>query len=94
MLSKFPDKRTGNNKRYPLEDVALGTFSIFFTQSPSFLTFQKTMQQAKGESNAQTLFTMHQIPSNNHIRTLLDEVSPSHVFSVFDVIVDGINEIG
>jgi hypothetical protein len=93
-ISKFPDKRTGNNKRYSMEDAALGAFSIFFTQSPSFLAFQKTMQQAKGESNAQSLFMMHRIPSNNHIRDLLDEVSPSHVSPVFDFIVDRISKIG
>jgi len=94
VISRFPDKRTGDNKRYALEDAALGAFSIFFTQSPSFLTFQKAMQQTKGENNAQTLFAVHQIPSNNHIRDLLDVVSPSHAFPVFNFIVDGINEIG
>ena len=94
VISKFPDKRTGDNKQYTMEDVALGAFSVFFTQSPSFLTFQKAMQQTKGENNAQTLFGVHQIPSNNHIRDLLDEVPSSHVFPVFDFIVDGINEIG
>ena len=34
----FPDKRTGTNTRYPMVDVGLGAFSLFFTQSPSFLT--------------------------------------------------------
>jgi len=35
VTEEFPDKRTGNNTRYTIEDIALGAFSIFFTQSPS-----------------------------------------------------------
>ncbi|MBT8369903.1 MAG: hypothetical protein KJO34_03005 [Deltaproteobacteria bacterium] len=57
-IANFPDKRTGKNTRYSLEDAALGAFSVFFTQSPSFLSFQNSMQKAKGKSNAQTLFAM------------------------------------
>ena len=37
VTEKFPDKRTGNNIRYTIEDAALGAFSIFFTQNPSFI---------------------------------------------------------
>jgi len=42
--------------------IATSAFSVFFTQSPSFLAYQKTMPQNKGRSNAQTLFEMEQIP--------------------------------
>ena len=42
-MAGFPDKRTGKNSRYSIEDAALGAFSVFFTQSPSFLSFQETM---------------------------------------------------
>ena len=58
LISDFPDKRTGANTRYTIEDAALGAFSVFFTQCPSFLAFQDAMQKAKGESNAQSLFGM------------------------------------
>jgi hypothetical protein len=57
-----------------MSDAALGAFSVFFTQSPSFLDFQRTLEKAKGCSNAQTLFNMINIPSDNHIRNLLDPV--------------------
>lgn len=40
----------------------------------------------KGRSNAQSLFGVHQIPSDNHIRDLLDEVEPEAVFPVFEEI--------
>ena len=59
-IAGFPDKRTGSNCRYSIEDAALGAFSLFFTQSPSFLSFQENMLKNKGISNAQTLFDMDQ----------------------------------
>ena len=51
-IALFPDKRTGKNTRYSIEYAALGAFSVFFTQSPSFLSFQKSMQKNRGKSNA------------------------------------------
>ena len=79
----FPDARNGNNTLYSMQDAALGAFSVFFTQSPSFLDFQRTMQLRKGCSNAQSLFGMTQIPTDVHIRNLLDPVPPSAIFPVF-----------
>lgn len=83
ILKDLPDKRTGKNKRYQMSDAALSAFSIFFTQSPSFLAHQRSMAHSKGHNNAQSLFGVHQIPSDNHIRDLLDEIEPTLVFPVF-----------
>jgi len=93
-IVNFPDKRTGQNTRYRLEDAALGAFSVFFTQSSSFLSFQNSMEKTKGKSNAQTLFAMDKIPSDNHIRDLMDVVAPSLVFPVFHYILKGIKDAG
>ena len=86
-LSSLPDKRTGKNTRYGMEDAALSTFSVFFTQTLSFLAYQRMMAGRKGKSNAQSLFGVHQIPSDNQIRDLLDAVAPKHVFPVFEEIL-------
>jgi hypothetical protein len=83
-IQLFPDKRTGKNLIYTMEDAALGAFSVFFTQCPSFLAHQKSMEEAKGKSNAQTIFEMEKIPTDNHIRDLLDPVAPEIVYPVFD----------
>jgi hypothetical protein len=82
-IATFPDKRKGNNKHYALVDAALGAFAVFFTQSPSFLAYQRDMKARKGQSNAHTLFGIHEIPSDNQIRALLDPVSPELVVPVF-----------
>ena len=93
-LSSLPDKRTGKNSRYGMEDAALSAFSVFFTQTPSFLAYQRMMEGSKGKSNAQSLFGVHQIPSDNHIRDLLDPVQPKHVFPVFEEILQGLEQQG
>ncbi|NJN86227.1 MAG: transposase [Leptolyngbyaceae cyanobacterium SL_7_1] len=93
-LSLLPDKRTGKNTRYGMEDAALSAFSVFFTQTPSFLAYQRMMEGSKGKSNAQSLFGVHQIPSDNQVRDLLDAVAPEHVFPVFEEILQGLEQQG
>lgn len=94
VTGQLPDARTGENTRYSMQDAALGAFSVFFTQSPSFLDFQRTMQVTKGCSNAHSLFGMRQIPTDVHIRNLLDPVPPSAIFPLFADIVDGLRDFG
>ncbi len=45
------------------------------------------MADKKGQNNAQSLFGVHQIPSDNQIRDLLDSVKPEKVFPVFEEIL-------
>ena len=89
-LSSLPDKRTGKNSRYEMIDAGLSAFSVFFMQTPSFLAHQRKMAETKGRSNAQSLFGVHQIPSDSHIRDLLDGVPPTHLYRVFDDILEGL----
>lgn len=86
-MEKLPDKRTGKNTRNEMLDAGLSAFSVLFMQSASFLSYQRTMTETKGKSNAQSLFGVHQIPSDNHIRDLLDEIKPEGVFPVFGKIM-------
>ena len=77
-----------------MEDVALGAFSVFFTQSPSFLAHQTAMAETKSKNNAQTLFGIQNIPTDNHIRDLLDAVPPQRVFPMFERIITALDELG
>ena len=93
-IQSFPDKRTGKNLTYTIEDIVLSAFSVFFIQSPSFLAYQRTMKKMKGMSNAETLFKIGKIPSDNHIRDILDKVHPELLFPVFDRIFEIIKKSG
>lgn len=75
-------RRKSNATKFAMSDAALSALSVFFTQSPSFLDWQIRMQQAKGKNNANSMFGVHQIPSDAQIRNLLDPVPPDTLFPV------------
>ena len=82
-IKNFSDKRIGKNTTYTMMDVGAGAFSVFFTQSPSFLAHQRMMQLRYGINNARTLFAIKDIPTDTHIRDTLDPVTPSVLDPVF-----------
>ena len=82
-LSDLPDKRTGENTKYEVKEAVMGAFSVFFTQSGSFLENQRIMKENKGINNAQSLFGISEIPCDNQIRNLLDVIEAKKVFGIF-----------
>jgi hypothetical protein len=73
---RLPDARRGRNTQYAISDAALAAFSCFFLQSPSFLAFQRQMEQRQGRNNLRSLFGVERLPSDDQVRNLLDPVSP------------------
>jgi Transposase DDE domain len=94
-IDHLPDHRKpGPNTRYTIKDAALSAFGIFYTQSPSFLDYQRHLQQAKGHNNASTLFGVPNIPCNNQIRNLLDPLMPSHLDGVYLEVFEDLEQYG
>ena len=81
---QFPDKRKGSNKTYKIEDITLSAFSVFYMQSPSFLQYQRNMESKEGKSNAQSLFGLDKIPTDNHIRDIMDDVEAIKLKPMYD----------
>ena len=84
LASDLPDKRTGTNTSYAMADIALSAFAVFFTQCPSFLSFQQNMEKVQGRNNGRSLFQLKSIPCDNHLRQTLDPVEPERLFTLFD----------
>jgi hypothetical protein len=82
-LQTLPDKRKGANTQYAIADAAKGAFAIFFTQHPSFLSYQRQMEATIGKSNANSLIKIRAIPDDRQIKRLLDEISPDRFAPVF-----------
>ena len=93
-LAKLPDRRKGANRSYAMEDFGLSAFAVFFTQSPSFLAYQKAMREARGCDNAQSLFGITRIPSDNQVRQMLDPVPPEALHPLFDQVLDALRDEG
>jgi hypothetical protein len=77
-----------------MAEIGLSAFAVFFAQSPSFLAHQRHLVEGHGRSNAQTLFGIARIPTDNHIRALLDPVPPEHFFGLFGASVAHLEEHG
>ena len=89
----FPDRRKGAGE-YSMADIGLSAFSLFFMQSESFLSHQRSLEDERKTSNCHTLFGMAKIPTDNHIRSMLDPVHPSYLQASFDQVVAMLREHG
>jgi hypothetical protein len=89
-----PDKRHADNAVYPMADIAPAAFSAFFNQCPSFLAHQRQLENGHGRSNCQTLFGLNRIPTDNHIRAMLDPVDPALLRPVFAAVPDQLENSG
>jgi hypothetical protein len=83
------DKRQGRNTQFSMRDIGLAGFSPFLMQCPSFLSHQRQICEGigHGRSNCQTLLGMERIPTDNHIRAMLDDVEPSSLYGLFDEVL-------
>src|SRR5258708_38268201 len=88
----LPDKRRGKNVHYVMADIGMAAFAPFFMQSPSFLAHQRHLADGHGHgrSNCQTLFGMTRIPSDNHVRDMLDPVGPECFYAHFPHALEGL----
>ena len=95
LSQELPDNRAGHhNQQYSMGDAVRGAFSVFFTQSPSFLAHQRDMARRQGHSNAKSVFQMGSIPSDNHIRNLLDTVPAAHFASCYEELWNELDAVG
>lgn len=90
----LPDPRRGANKSYSMADIALSAFAVFFTQCPSFLSFQQGMEESQGRNNVRSLFQVERIPGDSHIRQTLDSVAPEHLMGLFDDLFQAFDRTG
>jgi hypothetical protein len=93
-LTAIPEHRTGRNIQYTIKDAGLSAFSVFYLQSPSFLAHQRRMREQQAQDNAQSLFGVENIPSDEQIRNLLDPADPSFLGEPFWKIYDRVRASG
>jgi len=83
-FKKLPDKRSGKHQTYSIENIIMSAFAVFYFQSGSWLNFQRNMQNKTGRSNAKSLFDIDNIPTDNHIRKVLDGIDVKELQPIFD----------
>src|SRR5499426_3542283 len=75
-FGELEDPRTADQLTYPLHDTLLSGFALMFFQHPSLLQFQRAMQQKRRRCNLETIFGVHDVPSDTQMREILDGVEP------------------
>lgn len=76
-------RKKSNRLSYTMSEVALSAFAVFFMQAPSFLSYQRDMEQKKRANNARSLFNIEKIPCDQQIRNVLDHVKPEELSADF-----------
>jgi hypothetical protein len=82
------DKRVGKNAQYSIEDIVMTAFSVFLFQSPSWLDFQRHLESQGEKSNINTIMKCSKIPTDNHVRNILDGIDQIIFNNVFYKILD------
>ena len=72
----IPDPRHADRVDYSLHDTLMSGFAMLFFQHASLLEFQRKMKQHRGRCNLETLFGVHEVPSDPQMREILDGVPP------------------
>ena len=72
----IPDARCPNRVNYSLHDTLMSGFAMMFFQHASLLEFQRKMKQHRGRCNLETIFGVHEVPSDTQMRDILDGVPP------------------
>src|SRR5215208_582060 len=71
-FEKLPDRRDPTPIKYPLRDSMLSAFAMFLFQHPSLLQFQHNLKQRHSRCNLETVFAVRDVPSDTHLRDILD----------------------
>jgi hypothetical protein len=73
-FAHIPDPRQPDRVDYSLHDTLMSGFAMMFFQHPSLLEFQRKLQQRRGRCNLETIFGVHEVPSDSQMREILDGV--------------------
>jgi hypothetical protein len=73
------DSRAADQLSYPLHDTLRSGFALMFFQHPSLLPFQRAREKKRQRCNLQTIFGVHEIPSDPQMREIVAGVKPETI---------------
>lgn len=75
-FGQLRDPRQADRVTYSLHDTLMSGFAMMFFQHASLLEFQRKMKHRRGRCNLETLFGVHEVPSDTQMREILDGIPP------------------
>jgi hypothetical protein len=88
------DARAVDQLTYPLHDTLLSGFALMFFQHPSLLQFQRAMKQKRRRCNLESIFGVHDVPSDTQMREILDGVDPEVLRAVLPQLWEKVRRAG
>jgi transposase len=93
-FSDVEDPRAAEQLSYPLHDTLMSGFALMFFQHASLLQFQRAMEKKRQRSNLQTIFGVHEIPSDTQMREISDGVKPESIRGVLPQLWEKVRRAG
>ena len=93
-FGELEDPRAAEQLTYPLHDTLRSGFALMFFHHPSLLQFQRAMQQKRRRCNLQTLFGVHEVPSDTQMREVLDGVEPEPLRALLPQLCEKVRRAG
>lgn len=81
-FASFSDPRSGFSQ-IELKDFLLSSYAVFALKHPSLLAFEKEMKNEKKAHNLKKLFGITSIPSDTHLRDIMDELDFTQFRRIF-----------
>ena len=82
--ARIPDHRNIHRITHKIRDAIFIIFSCFFLQAESLRSHFENLHKGHGPKNRGSLFRLSSIPSEQHTRDLLDDVTPDNLLCVMD----------
>lgn len=80
-FDKVQDPRNGT-KIIPLNDFLMSSYAVFSLKYPSLLRFDQHSKEDIGP-NIKALFGLENLPSDTHLRDIMDEINPRQLRRIF-----------
>lgn len=82
-FNKFTDPRDTALIKIPLRDFLMSSYAVFALKYPSLLSFEKSFQEENKRQSTKKMFGLEHVPSDTHLRDVLDEVDDKDFRGVF-----------
>lgn len=87
VIPSIPDNRRADHIIHSIRDATFVVFSSFFLQSRSLKGHINFLNSPKGKKNRRTLFNIQTVPTDTHVRNLLDCIPTSYFEDAQDDII-------
>jgi hypothetical protein len=93
-FAHIPDTRHPERIDDSLHDTLMSGFAMTGFQHPSLLAFQRKRQQRRSRCTLETIFGVHEVPSDTPRREILDGVPVEWLRQVFPALFAKVRRVG